>query len=116
MFKDTEEPVSFVYDNIVSLYQDQTNNLLLKGELGDLNNKDLEKTTKLIQAKLFVAKWNVLDGKKEIRFYLDSKDYSLLRAELDEQSSDESGKLLKQNLIFYITNINQDIKIEIPKI
>jgi hypothetical protein len=116
LFKDSEDPVSFVYDNMVSLYKDQANNLLLKDELSDLASKDIDKSTKLIQTRLFIAKWNVIDGRKEIKFYLDSKDYSLLRAELDEESSDESGKLLKQNLVFYITNINQDIKIEIPKI
>ena len=116
LFKDSEEPISFLSENIVSLYEDQKNNLMLKEELGNLDINEIEKNTTIHKTKLFIAKWNLLGGKKEIKYYLDSKNYFLLRADLYEESSDESGKLIKQELNLYITNINKNIIIEIPKI
>lgn len=116
LFRDPNEPASFVDGSSVSLYETNDGILLIENELTQQNINKEDENLIQIRAKTFTAKWNILGGKKEIIFYLDSENYSLLRADLYEESSDDNGKIIKQKLSFAITGINKDLNIEIPQI
>jgi hypothetical protein len=117
IFRDPNEPASFVAGSTpITLYESINGSLYTEYELAERNISKDNKELIAIQTKPFTAKWNILGGKKEITFYLDSNTYTLIRADLYEESPDESGKIKKQNLSFTITNINKDIKIELPEV
>jgi len=117
IFRDPNEPASFVAGSSpVIMYEVDGGNLFKEDELTEHNiNKDEKKLTQ-IETRLFTAKWNILGGKKEIIFYLNSDTYTLLRADLYEESPDNSGKIMKQELSFAVTGVNKDFRIELPKI
>ena len=50
-----------------------------------------------------------------ILFYL-NQEYQLVRADLTEESPDETGKIVKQSLSVFVTSINADVPIQIPTI
>jgi hypothetical protein len=115
LFRDPQEPASFVASAPISLYA-SNGNLITEEALLEKNlNKDSEGIKK-VEVRPFSAKWNVVGGKKEAVFYLDANTYNLLRADMYEESPGENGFTVKQELIFSITNINEDFKIELPEI
>lgn len=117
IFRDPNEPASFITgSSSITLYESSNGSLYTEDELAEKNINKEDKDLNKIQTKPFIAKWNILGGKKEIIFYLDSKTYALLKADLYEESPDNNGNITKQKLSFTITGINKDIKIELPKI
>jgi len=117
IFRDPNEPASFVAGSApITLYESINGSLYTEDELAERNMSKDDKELIAIQTKPFTAKWNILGGKKEITFYLDSRTYALLRADLYEESPDENGEIIKQKLSFTITGINKDINIELPQV
>lgn len=115
LFRDSQEPASFVSESPISLYL-SNGNLVIGENLPDENLKKDSKEVNKIEVMPFRAKWNIISGKKEVVFYLDSETYNLLRADLYEESPGESGVIIKQELTFTITDINKDFNIELPEI
>lgn len=123
ILEDDTEPDSFIYDGTDTLYLDALGKVLLKEEL-PINSKEpsgKEISYRTIAVNIYTAKWNRNDGLREIKFYIDNTNYRLYKCLLTDESpeklrTEELGKMIKQNLTFTISNINETVEIKIPEI
>ncbi len=115
IFHEEEPPGLFVFEEELDLYSHSSGLLYTKDELEQsISDTDLS-SYQIINTKTYTARWINNDHNKYILFFLDD-DFRLLRADLIEEAPDDTGKIIKQSLNFYISFINQDIHIEIPKV
>ena len=123
LFQRTEEPSSFLYDGLDTLFQDPEGKLYLQNELPsqtkDEQGKEIE--FKDIKVLKYQASWNVLNGKRDIIFYVGEEDLRLYKGALTDYSQSaytltDLGKMTKTLLSFTLTKLNEEIQITIPKV
>ncbi len=114
IFQD-DAPELFVFDGENALYDKNNGILFTKNDLSDTDLEQLKTEYKEIPVKVFSARWTETDSNKTILFYL-NQEYQLVRADLTEESPDETGKIVKQSLSVFVTSINADVPIQIPTI
>jgi|GEM_PF-1842659 len=123
LFQGTEEPSSFLYDGLDTLFEDPSGKLYLSSELpsSSANEKGKEKDWKEVKVLRYQATWNILNGKRTILFYVGEENLRLYKALLTDNSQpadsvDNNGKMIKNSLSFTLTKLNEEIVITTPEV
>ena len=123
LFQGTEEPSSFLYDGLDTLFEDPSGKLYLQNELPSKMTDEQGKEIKFKEIKVlkYQASWNVLNGKRDIIFYVGEEDLRLYKGTLIDYSQSANtladlGKMTKNILSFTLTRLNEEIQITIPKV
>ncbi|MDD4663612.1 MAG: hypothetical protein PHD83_02965 [Caldisericia bacterium] len=123
LFQGTEDPSSFLYDSLDTLFEDPAGKLFLQNELPPqaTNEQGKEIKYKEIRVLKYQASWNVLSGKRDIIFFVGEENLRLYKGILtdDSQSANtltDLGKMTKTILSFTLTKLNEEIQITIPEV
>lgn len=122
LFIGIDEPSTFLYDGLDTLFEDPSGKLYLQDEKPTPVKDDQGKETpyKEIKVLRYIANWNVLNGKREIVFYVDEESLRLYKGILVDESTQpvdigEIAKLKKQTLSFTLSKLNESIDIALPE-
>jgi hypothetical protein len=123
LFQGTEDPSSFLYDSLDTLFEDPAGKLFLQNELPSQTTDEQGKEIKYKEIKVlkYQASWNVLSGKRDIIFFVGEENLRLYKGILtdDSQSANtltDLGKMTKTILSFTLTKLNEEIQITIPEV
>lgn len=122
LFIGIDEPSTFLYDGLDTLFEDASGKLYLQEEKPAPVKDDQGKEIPLKEIKVlrYIANWNVLNGKREIVFYVDEESLRLYKGILVDESTQpvvigEIAKLKKQTLSFTLSRLNETIDIALPE-
>ncbi len=114
IFHEEEPPTLFLFKGRGSLYEYSDGMIRTMEEKEGLASELVYQNE--IPVSIFSSEWKKETSNKRVKLYL-NENYKLIRADLfDETVSHDEEKPIKQNLIIYISSINQDIFIDIPSI
>lgn len=123
LFQGTDEPSSFLYDGLDTLFEDPSGKLYLQSEVPSQTKDEQgnEITLKEIKVLRYQASWNVLSGKRDVMFYVGEENLRLYKGVLTDDSQPannlaELGKMTKNILSFTLTKLNEEIIIPIPEV
>lgn len=122
LFIGIDEPSTFLYDGLDTLFEDPSGKIYLQEEKPAITKDDQgnELVFKEIKALRYVANWNLLSGKREIVFYVDEESLRLYKGILIDESMEtvalgEIAKIKKQTLSFTLAKLNEPVEIVLPE-
>ncbi|MCE5223821.1 carboxypeptidase-like regulatory domain-containing protein [bacterium] len=123
LFQGTEDPSSFLYVSLDTLFEDPAGRLFLQNELPSQTTDEQGEEIKYKEIKVlkYQASWNVLSGKRDILLFVGEENLRLYKGILTDISQPantltDSGKMTKTILSFTLTKLNEEIQITIPEV